>query len=48
VQTLTADIIRAAESAGLAFARKMGAELYRNSREYLNRLWDIAQFEEIF
>lgn len=48
VQEITPEIIREAENQGLAFARRLKATLYNNSEEYIKKLWNREEYEEIF
>jgi hypothetical protein len=47
VNTITVDIILRAEKEGLAFARRLKATLYKNSQEYIEKLWNKSEFEEV-
>jgi hypothetical protein len=47
VNNITVDIILQAEQEGLKFARKLKANLYKNSQEYKKNLWNKSEYEEV-
>ena len=47
VQEITLEIIQEAEKQGLMFARRLKATLYNNSEEYIKKLWNKEEYEEI-
>jgi hypothetical protein len=46
-QTITKDIIVESEREGLIFAKKLKAQLYKNSNEFINKLWNKSEYEEV-
>lgn len=47
VNAITVETILQAEKEGLAFAKKLKATLYKNSQEYIEKLWNKSEFEEV-
>lgn len=46
-EKITTNIILRAEKEGLSFAHKLKANLYKNSEEYLENLWNSENYEEV-
>ena len=47
IEKITLELILEAEKAGLNFARRLKATLYNNSNEYLEKLWNKSEYEEV-
>ena len=46
-ETITKDIVLQAEQEGMLFAKKLDAELYENSNEFIEKLWNLSEFGEV-
>lgn len=47
IEKITPELMLEAEKEGLKFARKLKATLYNNSNEFLEKLWNKSEYEEV-